>query len=166
MNTIDPAMRFQKHFRILLPVIALFTTCSALSGYAANISPHQTAVNRQQYHRNPNEFVSSNLKQMPDLPGLPNYRGATRFVNGTVFPHATGGASMTIQFSVREQRKQALDWYRQTFQACGWKIDRAMSGRSSLAARNEGHLCQVMAVGASARGFGCDLVVRYRFLSG
>jgi hypothetical protein len=110
------------------------------------------------------EFRGERLNKPVDLIDLPPYSGKNvEFVTGTLFPNVKGGPSATMQFSVHEDPKAVLEWYKSAFNENKWQMLDNMTGANGLAAMKSNNVCQVMTLGPTKKGAKCDLLLRYKF---
>lgn len=117
----------------------------------------QPLPQRSQY-----EFQSQTLRQMVELPEVPQYAGQMSFVTGTLFSNAKSGASLTLKLRAVECPQQVKDWYQAALQQSGWKLEKLMCNEHTVAAWKGKKLFQVVVTPPSNSRFRCDLLMRYR----
>lgn len=155
---------------VLLSVVVIMVVLLAQEKCLAQVKqPNRPAyqmrlpVHKLKNSQNP-EFRSERLKQPVDLSEIPPFPGKKmEFVTGTIFPAVKGGPSVTMQFSVRENPKDVLNWYKANFILYKWQLQENMTGFNGVAAMKSHNICQVMTLGPSKRGAKCDFLLRYKF---
>jgi hypothetical protein len=151
----------------LVLVYSIHNDCRAQTGtnQAANktYKVKRPATTSLRNSENP-EFKSERLDKPVDLIDLPPYAGKdVEFVTGTLFANVKGGPSATMQFSVHEDPKTVLEWYKSVFNVNKWQMLDNMAGANGLAAMKSNNVCQVMTLGPTKKGAKCDLLLRYKF---
>jgi len=92
-------------------------------------------------HQKNNANISL-MKEPPVLPGLPNYTGVSKFVNGYVQPTEKGYVVYQISLLTKEQPEQVRNWYYDAFNMWQWKI--MCAGDQVLTAQNkDDNLCTI-----------------------
>ena len=75
------------------------------------------------YKRNLNEFKPTELKTIPNLPGLPPYSGKDVKPNIVLqFPNAKGGMVTDYSFETSDKPDKAYSWYRSMLSSGDWKM--------------------------------------------
>lgn len=151
--------------RMVLLIVASIHLALASSAFSIcqaqviNRKPVKMLMNSQ----NP-EFKSERIRTPMDLPDMPPYPGKNvQFVTGTIFPAVKGGPSITMEFAVKENPKEVLDWYKATFAQYQWKEQDNMTGGNGVAAMKSHNICQVMTLGPNRPGAKCNYLLRYKF---
>lgn len=156
---------------VTLPVSAMFCAamlyCTDVHCQAQTANPAAAVVQPRKPHLknkdNP-ELKGKTLTKPIDLLDLPAYSGKnTQFVRGILFPAVKGGASVTMQFSVKETPQEVLNWYKNAFASNQWQMLDNTAGRAGLAAMKANNVCHISTMGPSKKGSGCDFVLLFKF---
>ncbi len=161
---IKGATKMNKQISIAIILISLFFSGLQAQAQAQSQGQAHNQANAQQNPtRSQTEFQSQTLKQMVELPEVPQYTGHMSFVTGTLFPNATSGASLTLQLKSTEYCEQIRDWYQASLQQSGWKLDKPMCNDHTVAAWKNKNLVQIIIRSNAYKNSRSDVIIRYRY---
>lgn len=107
------------------------------------------------------EFKCKEVKKYEALPDMPQYSGQTEFLHGIISPGARGGAAITYELAVRENKDIVVYWFREALKtykwvACGDQVANAIS------ASKGGNYVQIVVSNSGRSSHPTQIMISYR----
>lgn len=117
---------------------------------------------KRPFKRNKEEFLVTDLKAPPDLPGLSTFPVGPRaeFQCGQLAPNTHSGQIYTLTYRAKDPGPIILNWYEQAFRG-HWKASRVGNMINAEMANGNGVRCNVFLLRAAKAGFATNFVVLY-----
>ncbi len=107
------------------------------------------------------EFKCKELKSYEPLPDLPHYSGQAEFLHGIVTPAARGGAAVTYEIAVRENKEVVVYWFREALKTYKWNAC-GEQGANSITANKAKSYVQVVVSNSGKAAYPTAIMISYR----
>ena len=133
------------------------TILMLMTSFGLSIAPSMASGPENLSHHTPQAGAWSEPAQQPlssriSLANLPDYPGAAKFVDGTVYSKDGSARSYVITFDTLETKEQGYAWYVQALNMYGWTISYANTNSLIQAQHAQGHRCYINIASVSPQG--------------
>lgn len=107
------------------------------------------------------EFKCKQVKKYEQLPDLPQYSGQSEFVHGIITPEARGGASVTYEIAVRENKDMVVYWWREALKSYKWTPCGDQTANAVIANKDKNYV-QVVVTNSGRVNYPTSIMISYR----
>lgn len=107
------------------------------------------------------EFKCKQMKRYEQLPDLPQYTGQSEFVHGIITPEARGGASVTYEIAVRENKDMVVYWWREALKSYKWTNCGDQTANAVIANKDKNYV-QIVVTNSGRPNYPTSIMISYR----
>ena len=107
------------------------------------------------------EFKCKELKKYEPLPDMPQYTGQAEFLHGIITPEARGGAAVTYEIAVRENREMVVYWFREALKSYKWTSCGDQAANSITANKAKSYV-QIVVSNSGRAAYPTAIMISYR----